>query len=64
MNNEQHDALYVYIFSLLSYHTFTCFGRISSPSSGGRMYICGKWYLVTVQLTVIRPGPMTVNSEV
>jgi hypothetical protein len=32
MNNNQHDALF--IFSLLSYHTSTCFGRISSPSSG------------------------------
>jgi hypothetical protein len=44
MNNNQHDALF--IFSLLSYHTSTCFGRISCPSSGGRMYICGKWYLL------------------
>jgi hypothetical protein len=40
MDNNQHDALS--IFSLLSYHTSTCFGRINSPSSGGRMYICGK----------------------
>jgi hypothetical protein len=37
MNNNQLDALF--IFSLLGYHTATCFGRISSPSSGGRMYI-------------------------
>jgi hypothetical protein len=37
VNNNQHDALF--IFSLLSYHTSTCFGRINSPSSGGRMYI-------------------------
>jgi hypothetical protein len=36
MNNNQLDALF--IFSLLSYHTSTCFGCISSPSSGGRMY--------------------------
>jgi hypothetical protein len=43
-NNNQHDPLF--IFSLLSYHTCTCFGRISIPSSGGRMYICGKWYLL------------------
>jgi hypothetical protein len=45
MNNNQPDALF--IFSLLSYYTSTCFGRISSPSSGGRMYICGKWYLLS-----------------
>jgi hypothetical protein len=36
MNNNQHYALF--FFSLLSYHTSTCFGHISSPSSGGRMY--------------------------
>jgi hypothetical protein len=44
MNNNQLDALF--IFSLLSYHNSTCFERISSPSSGGKMYICGKWYLL------------------
>jgi hypothetical protein len=44
MYNNQIDALFN--LSLLSYHTSTCFGRISSPSSGGRMYICGKWYLL------------------
>jgi hypothetical protein len=44
--NNQLDALF--ILSLLNYHISTCFGRISSPSSGGRMYIrvCGKWYLL------------------
>jgi hypothetical protein len=36
MNNNQHDALF--IFSVLNYHTSTRFGRIGSPSSGGRMY--------------------------
>jgi hypothetical protein len=35
MNNNQLDALF--IFSLFSYHTSTCFGRISSPSSGAGM---------------------------
>jgi hypothetical protein len=44
INNNQHDALF--ICSLFSYHTFTCFGRISSPSSGGRMYTFDKWYLL------------------
>jgi hypothetical protein len=53
MNNNQHDALF--IFSLLSYHTSTCFGRISSPSSGGRMYICGKWYLLYFCVDCHRP---------
>jgi hypothetical protein len=55
MNNNQHDALF--IFSLLSYHISTCFGRISSPSSGGRMYIYvtnGTCY--TSELTAIGPG--------
>jgi hypothetical protein len=44
MNNNQLTALLM--FSLLSYHTSICFGRISSPSSGGRTHICGKWYLL------------------
>jgi hypothetical protein len=46
MNSSQHGA--PFISNLLSYHTSTCFGRIGSPSSGGRMYIlvCGKWYLL------------------
>jgi hypothetical protein len=39
MNNNQHNALF--IPSLLCYHTSTCFGGISSLSSGGRMYIVG-----------------------
>jgi hypothetical protein len=39
MNNNQLDALFV--FSLLSFHTSTRFGHISSPPSGGRIYICG-----------------------
>jgi hypothetical protein len=30
INNYHHDALFM--FSLLSYYTSTCFGRISSPS--------------------------------
>jgi hypothetical protein len=42
-NNQLHA---LFILSLLNYHTSSCFGHISSPSSGGRMYICGKWYLV------------------
>jgi hypothetical protein len=44
LNNNQHGALF--IFSLLSYHTSTCFGCISSRSSGGRMYIRGEFYLL------------------
>jgi hypothetical protein len=40
---NQHDALF--IFTLLNYHASTCSGPICSPSSGGRRYICGKWYL-------------------
>jgi hypothetical protein len=44
MNNNQHDALF--IFSLLSYQTSTSFRRISSPSSGVRTCICGKLHLL------------------
>jgi hypothetical protein len=44
MYNNQIDALF--IFGLLSYHTSTSFGRINSPSSAGKMYIRGKWYLL------------------
>jgi hypothetical protein len=43
MNNNQHDALF--IFCLLSYRTYTCFGYISSPTSGGRTYMLGKLYV-------------------
>jgi hypothetical protein len=64
MKNNQLDALF--IFNLLSYHTSTCFGRMSNPSSGGRIYIyiyvaIGNRY--TVQLTIIGSGQLTVNSE-
>jgi hypothetical protein len=44
MYNIQLDA--PFILSLLNYHTSARFVRINSPSSGGRMYICGKWYLL------------------
>jgi hypothetical protein len=54
-SNNQHDALF--IFSLLSCHTSTCFGRISSPSSGGRMYICGKWYWLYCTVDCHRAWP-------
>jgi hypothetical protein len=40
---NQCDALY--IFTSLGYHTATCFRLICGPSSGGRVYIRGKWYL-------------------
>jgi hypothetical protein len=43
MNKHQHDALF--ILSLLRYHTYVCFGRISSLSSGGKM-----WQMVLVIL--------------
>jgi hypothetical protein len=42
MNNNQHDALF--IFSLMSYHTSTCFGCTKIPSSGGM------WQMVLVIL--------------
>jgi hypothetical protein len=57
----QHNVLFV--CSLLSYHTATCFGHISSPSSGGRMYICGKWYCYTAELTVSGPGLPPVSAS-
>jgi hypothetical protein len=57
MNNNQHDALF--IFSLLSYHTSTCFGLIISPSSGARMYSYIQYVAngtcYTSELTVSRP---------
>jgi hypothetical protein len=34
--NNQLDALF--ILGLLNYHTSTCFGRINSSSSGGKLY--------------------------
>jgi hypothetical protein len=37
MSNNQLDALY--IFTLLSHHTSTCFERIGSPASGGILHI-------------------------
>jgi hypothetical protein len=73
MNNNQHYALF--IFSLLSYHTSTCFGHINSPSSGGKMYILyvanGTCYTVNLtvsglgwNVTPFHPGLPTVNLEV
>jgi hypothetical protein len=71
MNNNQLDALF--IFSLLSYHTSTCFGRISSPSSAGRMYeACPKseryimctpigYFLCLVWQHCGRPYPLPVS---
>jgi hypothetical protein len=53
MYNNEHDALF--IRSLLNYHTSTCFGRISSPSSGGTMYI--QWNLGS-------RTPLTTNKSV
>jgi hypothetical protein len=38
---NQRNALFN--FTLWSNHTFTCFRPICSPSSRGRMYMCGKW---------------------
>jgi hypothetical protein len=66
-NNNQHDGLF--IFSLLSYHTSTCFGRISSPSSGSRMYIRMYSYVAnatsyTSELTVSGRSSITVNLKV
>jgi hypothetical protein len=55
MNNNQHGALF--IFSLLSYYTSTRFGRIDGPSSGGRMYICGKLYLLYCTVDCQRAWP-------
>jgi hypothetical protein len=56
MYNNQHDALF--IFGLLIYHTSTCFGRISSRSSGGRMYIRGKWCLLYCTVDCQRAWPI------
>jgi hypothetical protein len=55
VNNIQYDALL--IFSLLSYLTAACFGRVSSQSSGGRMYICGKLYLLYFKVDCQRGWP-------
>jgi hypothetical protein len=63
MNNNQHDVLF--IFSLLSYRASTCFGRISSPSWEGIIYLCGKWYLLHCWGDCHRawPCPMTVSDH-
>jgi hypothetical protein len=55
--NNQKDVLFT--LRLFSYHTSTCFGRISSPSSGGRIYIYIYVANITFyksELTVIGPG--------
>jgi hypothetical protein len=62
INNNQHDALF--ILSLLSYHTSTSFGCISSPSSGGRMDICGKWYLLYCWVDCQRAWPDDSKSVI
>jgi hypothetical protein len=52
INNNQHNALF--IFSLFSYHTATCFGCVSSPSAGGKMCssLSGHAGLLTVNCTI------------
>jgi hypothetical protein len=64
MNTYQHDALL--IFSLLSYHTSTCFGRISNPSSGGIMYIVANGNFYIFELTVVsglgKPADSQLNK--
>jgi hypothetical protein len=66
MNNNQHDTLF--IFTLLGYHTSACFGRISSPSSGGKyiyiyicvcvcVCVCGKRYLLWFWVDCHRTWP-------
>jgi hypothetical protein len=64
MNNNPLDALFIFIS--LSYHTSKCFGLISSPSSKGRMYKCGEWYLLyyTVYWERAWPGQLTVSCIV
>jgi hypothetical protein len=69
MYNNQLDA--PFILSLLNYHTSTCFRRINSPSSGGRMYICGKctrillsWLSAGLGGVPFHPGLLTVNLAV
>jgi hypothetical protein len=61
MNNNQLDVLFM--FSLLSYHTSTSFGRIDSPSSGGRMYICGKWYLLYCTVDCQRAQAIPADNQ-
>jgi hypothetical protein len=43
-NENQLDALF--ILSLFRPSTFTCFGHICSPSSGGILYIYNNWYVL------------------
>jgi len=43
-NKNQLDALFIRI--LFRQSTFTCFGHICSPSSGGILYINENWYVL------------------
>jgi hypothetical protein len=59
MYNNQLDALF--ILSLLNYYTSICFGRINSPSSGGRMY--NKYHLPHIYILPPDDGKLDPKAK-
>jgi hypothetical protein len=53
-NENQLYALF--IPSLLCQSTSTCFGHISSPSSGGTLYIYNNWYVLCLLVECLLAG--------
>ena len=52
---NQLDALF--ILSLFRQSTFTCFGHICSPSSGGVLYMYNNWYMLCFLVDCLLAGP-------
>jgi len=53
-NKNQLDALF--ILSLFSQSTSTCFRYICSPSSGGILYLYSKWYVLCCTVDCLLAG--------
>jgi hypothetical protein len=74
LSNNQLNALFIcsllgyhthlFICSLLGYHTHFCaFQAYQCPSSGGNIYICGKWWLLYFRVDCKQawPGLLSVK---
>ena len=53
-NKNQLDTLF--ILSLFRLSTYTCFGQICSPSSGGILYLYNNWYVLCFLVDSVLAG--------
>jgi len=59
-NENQLDALLIFILSLFRQSTATCFRHICSPSSGGILYIYNNWYVLCFSVDCLLASQQTV----